>query len=179
MTSEERKAYQREWARAHPRPPMTDAQREKKRAYDRDRYLANKAKAKDSSRLVYERKRSEYIERAARWSAEHPEKRREISAKYKREHPEKARELVLRKYGLTLDDERRMYDAQGGGCAICGAREKLCVDHCHASGRVRRLLCKACNSGLGMFRDRPDLLMAAAAYLEKHRQRGDGLESAA
>jgi hypothetical protein len=42
----------------------------------------------------------------------------------------------------------------------------LCLDHCHTSLGVRGLLCRHCNSGLGMFRDRPDLMLRAIAYLE-------------
>lgn len=70
---------------------------------------------------------------------------------------------------------RGMLMAQGMACAICGdhiSEEKNArgqrtahVDHCHATGRVRGLLCRGCNHGLGNFKDRPEALESAAAYL--------------
>jgi len=56
-------------------------------------------------------------------------------------------------------------------CAICKGppEDTLCVDHCHDSGRVRGLLCRKCNTGLGSFRDEPDLMLKAIKYLEAHR----------
>jgi hypothetical protein len=77
---------------------------------------------------------------------------------------------LLRHYSLTLSDYDRMKSAQGGKCAICGAEDSrgrgdLHVDHCHATGSVRGLLCTSCNNGLGRFRDSPELLRAAIEYL--------------
>jgi hypothetical protein len=59
--------------------------------------------------------------------------------------------------------------AQGCKCAICGEIPvgKLHADHCHASGAPRALLCGDCNRGLGLFRDRPELLLAGGKYLRK------------
>lgn len=58
---------------------------------------------------------------------------------------------------------------QKGGCAICGATSsedrRMCVDHDHATDRVRGLLCGPCNRGLGLFRDSPTLLAQAIEYL--------------
>jgi hypothetical protein len=51
---------------------------------------------------------------------------------------------------------------------VCGSSEALAIDHCHATKAVRGLLCRACNSGLGHFRDNPALLLTATLYLEGH-----------
>lgn len=77
-------------------------------------------------------------------------------------------------YGLTLDEFERMKTAQSGLCAICQQPPsrirldrigELAVDHDHKTGKVRGLLCHYCNSGLGQFRDSPELLTRAIAYL--------------
>lgn len=55
-------------------------------------------------------------------------------------------------------------------CAICFEAprlgERLAVDHCHETGVVRGLLCRRCNTGIGLLRDDPMVLNAAVAYLE-------------
>ena len=61
-----------------------------------------------------------------------------------------------------------MLAAQGGLCAICMTAPANHVDHDHASGAVRALLCFNCNGGLGQFKDDPDVLRAAADYVEFH-----------
>ena len=64
---------------------------------------------------------------------------------------------------------------QGNRCAICGCsgedapHKRLVLDHDHATGRIRAMLCLQCNSGLGQFRDNPALLAAAIRYLQEHR----------
>ena len=50
-------------------------------------------------------------------------------------------------------------------CVICGDTTKLVVDHDHATGKIRGMLCNHCNRGLGHFRDDPMLLEFAAQYL--------------
>jgi hypothetical protein len=52
-------------------------------------------------------------------------------------------------------------------CDICGATNARTVDHDHESGLARGKLCKACNVGLGSFRDEAELLEKAAAYLRR------------
>lgn len=92
--------------------------------------------------------------------------------KASREQAGGARKYHLwRRYGLTLHDVAALLDEQHGGCAICGVPGPEHVDHCHATGRVRGLLCFGCNGGLGQFRDDPDRLRSAIDYLERHAQR--------
>jgi Recombination endonuclease VII len=78
---------------------------------------------------------------------------------------------LKRRYGITAEDADAMLKAQGGLCAICGVLPAEHVDHDHATGVVRQLLCFNCNGGLGQFKDDPDVLRAAAAYVERHRER--------
>ena len=73
------------------------------------------------------------------------------------------------KYGLTEDAFYQMLEDQNNKCSICEetlkAGLKTCVDHDHATGHVRGILCGKCNRGLGKFRDNTAYLRAAVAYL--------------
>lgn len=77
------------------------------------------------------------------------------------------RDATLRlKYGIGEDDYAALYAAAGGRCGVCAeGRDILDVDHDHATGRIRGLLCGRCNRALGLLRDDPVRLMAAAAYI--------------
>jgi hypothetical protein len=71
-------------------------------------------------------------------------------------------------YGITVEQYQALFESQSGVCAICGkppGKLALAVDHCHATGRIRGLLCTCCNHGLGMFRDCPINLSRAIEYL--------------
>lgn len=87
-------------------------------------------------------------------------KKAERSARYKQ------------KYGITLEEYEVLLAQQNNKCFICGIEHSnnkpLYVDHCHKTETVRKLLCQHCNSGLGMFRDNPELLIKAADYIRKH-----------
>jgi predicted nucleic acid-binding Zn ribbon protein len=76
-----------------------------------------------------------------------------------------------RAYGLTTSEYRALLDHQRGRCAICDRLPRtrpLHVDHDHRTGLVRGLLCSRCNHDLlGAAHERPDLLRAAAWYLDE------------
>lgn len=107
-----------------------------------------------------------------------------FNARYKRAmreqygHTHRESDLLAR-YGLTYPQLAAMAEAQGNCCAICGEREKdtgrhgdvkhLAVDHDHGTGKIRQLLCASCNTGLGKFRDDPQIIAKALAYLLKHK----------
>jgi hypothetical protein len=67
-------------------------------------------------------------------------------------------------YGISLDQYEAMVSHQSGLCAICNRKpdRTLCVDHSHATGQVRALLCSNCNSMLGFAQDDPSRLGCCA-----------------
>jgi len=74
-----------------------------------------------------------------------------------------------RKYGITLTEYQLLLTQQGNRCYICWATDRdLQVDHCHKTGKVRKLLCGQCNKAIGLFQDQAHLLSRAAMYLETH-----------
>lgn len=75
-----------------------------------------------------------------------------------------------RNYGITIHDYGAMFQQQGGCCAICGKHASLYqlhVDHDHATGKVRGLLCVGCNTGLGALGDTAESLARALTYLQR------------
>lgn len=81
---------------------------------------------------------------------------------------EVAKHQRRRLYGVTDEQYRQMVDAQSGACAVCGSTQRLCIDHNHATGAIRELLCDPCNKVLGLAAEDPTRLRGLAAYLEKH-----------
>lgn len=71
-----------------------------------------------------------------------------------------------RHYGITEDERDAMIEAQGGSCLLCRIAPAEHVDHDHQTGKVRGVLCFSCNAALGQFKDRPDVMRRAAAYVE-------------
>ncbi|MDX3531554.1 endonuclease VII domain-containing protein [Streptomyces sp. ID05-39B] len=73
---------------------------------------------------------------------------------------------LKRQYGITEAERDELLASQAGVCCICLAAPAAHVDHCHKTGRVRGVLCFSCNAALGQFKDRPDAIRRAAAYVE-------------
>lgn len=107
------------------------------------------------------------------WRANNPKRLAEIQARRSAKTYEQRRDYVLRtQYGMTLVEYHERLAEQGGRCAICrtdnpGRGGRFVVDHCHAGGAVRGLLCNGCNVGLGHFRDDPTSLAVAIEYLKQ------------
>lgn len=96
---------------------------------------------------------------------------------YKRNYTtEKNRKNMLKsKFGLSTEDYNNILTKQNFSCAICGTHQSefskaLAVDHCHITGKVCGLLCPDCNTGLGKFKEDPDLLSKASEYLSKTKK---------
>jgi len=69
-----------------------------------------------------------------------------------------------------------MLAAQGHACVVCRRdfthERRFVVDHCHTTNSIRALLCQGYNIAIGQLQDSPKLLRKAAAYIERHRHRG-------
>lgn len=97
------------------------------------------------------------------WKVQNPDKLRAEKLAYADRNPEKvawARRVhwMRVKYGLSEAQFLAMFAAQEGKCGCCGipvTLAKIQVDHCHAAGHVRALLCHNCNSLLGHAKGRP------------------------
>jgi hypothetical protein len=82
---------------------------------------------------------------------------------------------LAKKYGLSEPEYERMRAECDSKCEICGSPEteshwgRLAVDHCHSTGKVRGLLCTACNTAIGHLRDSPEIIRKAAEYVERHQ----------
>lgn len=78
------------------------------------------------------------------------------------------------RYGLSIEEYEKLVAKHDGNCAICNnpptSYFKLYIDHDHATGKVRGLLCSQCNSLLGMAKENITTLQAAISYLEEATQ---------
>jgi len=116
--------------------------------------------------------RREYVRKYnSSWAARNRDKATEYGRNWRKNNPEKQaaknrRAAYRRKYGISVGTYDEMFAAQNGVCAICGEApegKRLAVDHDHATGQVRSLLCDRCNWKIGVLES--DLLPALEAYL--------------
>ena len=122
------------------------------------------------NKIRYQNNPTPHRQRAAARRALNPDGVRQEHKERYHAHPEADRARKLKKqFGLSFEEYDRMYTDQRGVCKICGCQsgaKRLAVDHCHATGKVRGLLCGNCNTSLGKMKDDPELLRRAALYLE-------------
>ena len=79
--------------------------------------------------------------------------------------------MVARLRMIPVEEYQRLIATANGCCEICKEEKKnLVIDHCHASEGIRGVLCVRCNTTLGLIKDRRDLAMALADYLQRHRK---------
>jgi hypothetical protein len=77
--------------------------------------------------------------------------------------------MICRNLGITREQYLELLAKAEGKCEICGrSGGRLSIDHCHDTGKIRGVLCQACNTALGSFQDSVELLKRAALYLVAH-----------
>ena len=129
---------------------------------------------RETTRIFFGKKRKIY-------RAKNKEKMNAKTREYRLANPEKYRKSVRNSclkinYGITLEEWNAMFAAQNMRCAICDSqspgtqtRGGYHTDHCHSSGKVRGILCNACNLMLGAAKDKVEVLENAIEYLKLHK----------
>jgi hypothetical protein len=127
-------------------------------AYNPEHYLANKEQYNAKSKAW----REANPEQAKANRKRNYELNKESNLKYSKEYN------LKKKFSLSLLEYEEMLTKQNGVCAICGGTctKALAVDHDHATGSIRGLLCNNCNRGLGHFKDNLKNLQQAIDYLK-------------
>lgn len=78
---------------------------------------------------------------------------------------------LQKNYGITQAIFEKMYIMQDGKCYLCERKiegKEVKVDHCHETGKIRKLLCHNCNTSLGLLNENPVLFYKCADYLKEH-----------
>jgi hypothetical protein len=112
--------------------------------------------------------------RARQWRIDNPERYAATQADFRasgRKAIADRKSHLKRNYGITIEQYDAMLAEQGGGCGICQRSPRtdiaLHVDHDHATGAIRGILCFRCNNALGDFDDDPMMLRRALFYVEQ------------
>jgi hypothetical protein len=130
-----------------------------------------RAYAKEYRDKMDKEKQAAYLKK---WNEEHKEYASIQKKKWYKENKDRQTNgLLVRIYGITLEDYNRMLSEQNDCCAICGKHKDnfqrgLSVDHNHVTHKVRALLCHKCNTGLGNLGDDINILQKAIDYLNKY-----------
>ncbi len=144
----------------------------------------NKEKIKSANKIYRKENRDKELLRQAKWRKSNPKKARAIDLRARLRTPKERRNRqLLYKFKISLVEYNELLSNQGGLCAICKRTETsfdkranrfrdLCVDHDHITGKIRGLLCGACNKALGLLRDDTDTVENALRYLVENKTGG-------
>lgn len=166
-SDEARKAYQRDYYEKN-RERLLAAQRER----GRRNYAANPEAYKARSKKWREENPERYRELTRRHAEANREKVKDRSRRWYAENRDRAAETTrrnrLKRYDLTPEQFAEMLAGQDSRCLICEQQmDPPVVDHSHRDGSVRGLLCRQCNSAIGLLQDDPAILARAIEYLTR------------
>lgn len=167
------KEYMRLWRKNNP---------EKVKEIEQRRYKKDHQKRLDLAKKYYEDNKEEILKKPRKRGENYSKWKKEYYLKNKDEIKTKNKQLrelnkrkyksnnLLKKYGISIEDYDKMYLNQNGKCSICDTfYEKLCIDHCHLTTKVRELLCEKCNKAIGLFNESIDNFSRAIEYVRKYR----------
>ena len=131
-------------------------------------YRKNKEKIKERISLYIKEDRKQ-----------NPEKYKLRQDKYQKKYRELiTKKTITRRLNIELHEYEQMFIAQNNKCYICKKEEtkisgkngkinRLSLDHCHKTMKVRKLLCHNCNIMIGACKDSIDILRNAVNYLKE------------
>jgi hypothetical protein len=144
-----------------------------KRTDRENRYRNICKECNNTRRRNYEKGNPELV---AKWNKQKAKRIENDPVRFHQRRMSRLNSHRKRKFNLSYEEYQVMSDQQGGVCAICGKPEitkdqngkvrSLAIDHDHATGKVRGLLCTRCNVGLVLI-EHEDLKKAAEAYLAR------------
>jgi hypothetical protein len=141
-------------------------------------YEANPDKYRGEAIAWYRKNKERAAARNATWVKENKAKVVAYSRKWREANRSKRTEYAVacrrKKFGFTREIFQERLESQAGLCPICGVvltkglvATSASADHCHKTNRPRGVICKKCNTLLGLAGDDEAVLLAAVAYLRK------------
>lgn len=152
---------------------MPHKDEEAKREYHRQYRASNIEKVREAKRRYWQNNKEKCVAANLEYRSKNQDRLRELNRLWWAANKDR---LIAGKYGLTVEEYQQMIEATEGKCPICnvelvfeGSNRKCearaCVDHDHATGEVRGIVCSRCNLLIGKAKDDAALLMRAAKYL--------------
>jgi hypothetical protein len=149
--------------------------KEHKRAVSREDYLKNYREDHREEHRKYCKKyfadnREILVARNKEYKKNNPEIVKAIAARCYTKNPERsARKQLKQRYGVTLEFKQGLFESQDNKCGACGTTDPgpkpWALDHDHATGAFRGVLCYTCNVTLGLLKDSSERCLQLAAYL--------------
>ena len=136
---------------------------------------------RENNREKYSNRHKKYYEnnkeKLKQYQKDHRKYNQSDSEKKQKYYRKNKHNILKRKYNITLKDYENMLFEQNNICFICNEKivsqftnennNVACIDHNHETGKVRALLCRSCNSGIGYFKEKISILKSAINYIKK------------
>jgi hypothetical protein len=160
MNKEQKKAYHKAYYESH---------KEEAKKKSSISYYANHEKNKQNRRDYHKKNRDVMTAKVRIYYHAHKEENKPNRKAYNMAHKKESKDRSLKRcYGISLQEYEDMCASQKDLCATCEMQENLVVDHDHATGKIRKLLCKKCNLALGYVKDNPITLKNMIEYLKEN-----------
>ena len=155
LTKEQKRQYNEKWKAKNP-------------DYYSQWYLRNKERVAPLNKAYRKKYNADPVNK---------KRRAKYQKEYEENNPDKKeyRYFLTRRanagFELSFEDYKKLIGKQKGVCEICSKKDNnraLTIDHCHKTNKVRGLLCKKCNTAIGMLADDKELVKKAYNYLKKY-----------